>query len=77
VTWYFVSLEWSLPFWTTVEAAMNVGKYGHAIEHTAENILVSVTFGCLGGGVLVAGITAVGARVRSSLKARLRGSARS
>jgi hypothetical protein len=58
LAWSSVPSEWTLAFWTTVQAAVNADKYGHPIEHTAENILVFVTFACVAGGALSAGITA-------------------
>lgn len=68
LAWYLVPSEWSLPFRTTLEAAVNVEKYGHAIEHTAENILVFVTFACVVGGALCAGITAGSLKLWATVK---------
>jgi multisubunit Na+/H+ antiporter MnhB subunit len=68
LAWYLVPSEWSLPFRTTLEAAVNAEKYGHTIEHTAENILVFITFASVAGGVLGASIAAVSPKLRSILK---------
>jgi hypothetical protein len=63
--WYLVPTDWTLPFLTTLEASVNSAKYGHPIEHTAENILVFVTFACVAGGACCAGITAGGMKLWS------------
>ena len=68
LAWYSVPSEWSLSLQTTLEAAVNVEKYGHAIEHTAENILVFVTFACVAGGALGTGVAAGGLKLRSNRK---------
>jgi hypothetical protein len=47
---------------------VNAEKYGHAIEHTAENILVFVTFASVVGGALWAGITAGSLKLLSTVK---------
>jgi hypothetical protein len=51
-----------------VAAAVNAEKYGHPIEHAAENILAFVTFASVVGGTLCAGITAGSLKSRSTLK---------
>jgi len=68
LAWSSVPPDWSLPFRTTMEAAVNAEKYGHAIEHAAENILVFVTFASVVGGTLCAGITAGTLKLRSTVK---------
>jgi hypothetical protein len=64
LAWYSVPSEWTLPFQATLEAAVNAAKYGHAIEHSAEHILVFVTFACVVGGAVCAGITTGGLKLR-------------
>jgi hypothetical protein len=68
LAWSSVPPDWSLPFGTTMEAAVNAEKYGHAIEHAAENILVFVTFASVVGGTLSAGIMAGSMKLRSTVK---------
>ena len=65
LAWHSVPSEWSLPFRTTLEAAVNSEKYGHAIEHSAENILVLLTFACVAGGALCAGIVRITSLTRT------------
>jgi hypothetical protein len=38
--WRLGSADWRLSFTTTLEASVNAEKYGHAIEHTAETMIV-------------------------------------
>ena len=65
LAWSSVPADWSLPFRTTMEAAVNSEKYGHAIEHSAENILVLLTFACVAGGALCAGIVRITSLTRT------------
>jgi hypothetical protein len=57
--WRLVHPAWTLPFFTTLSAAVDVETYGHTVEHAAENILVWMTFAGTLGGFLCAGATAV------------------
>ncbi len=68
LAWSSVPADWSLRFRTTMEAAVNTEKYGHTIEHAAENILVFVTFASVVGGTLCTGITAGSLKLRSMMK---------
>jgi len=40
IGWSFVPAEWTPSLWTTIDAAGNSAKYGHAFEHTAERALM-------------------------------------
>jgi hypothetical protein len=42
-TW-LLPAQWTASFWTTVDAAGNSAKYGHAFEHTAERALMYFLF---------------------------------
>lgn len=76
LAWLSVPPDWSLPFRTTMEAAVNSEKYGHAIEHAAENILVFVTFASVVGGTLCAGFTAGSLKWSSTVRSRLNAAVR-
>ena len=47
--WTLVSRDWALPFWTTLAATVNAEKYGHALEHSAEAIVIWIVFGAVVG----------------------------
>jgi hypothetical protein len=49
--WTLVPRDWALPFWTTLAAAGNAEKYGHALEHEAEAIVIWILFGAVAGSV--------------------------
>jgi hypothetical protein len=51
VGWASVPAQWTASFWTTVEAAGNAAKYGHAFEHTAERALMYFLYPALLGEV--------------------------
>ena len=51
VGWVSVPAQWTASFWTTIEAAGNAAKYGHAFEHTAERALMYIFFSGLLGEV--------------------------
>jgi hypothetical protein len=40
IGWSFVPAEWTASLWTTIDAAGDGVKYGHAFEHTAERALM-------------------------------------
>ena len=40
IGWSAVPAEWTASIWTTIDAAGNSVKYGHAFEHTAERALM-------------------------------------
>jgi hypothetical protein len=67
VAWQLVPSEWTLPFLTTLEAAVNADKYGHAVEHYAENVVVMITFAAMLGGAACAGAAALVIRIRGRL----------
>lgn len=52
--WRFLLFRWDLSFWTTVQASVNAEKYGHPIEHAAENILVLIVFASIMSGIFSA-----------------------
>jgi hypothetical protein len=68
LAWNMTPPGWSLPFLTTLAASANAEKYGHLIEHTAQDIVVGVTFACVSCGVLSAVTTAAGTKVLVRLK---------
>src|SRR5204863_728797 len=51
VGWASVPAQWTASFWTTIEAAGNAAKYGHAFEHTAERALMYFFFSALLGEI--------------------------
>jgi hypothetical protein len=71
--WTLVPGDWALPFWTTLAATVNAEKYGHAVEHAAEGIVIWMLFAAVAGAV-IGGFAAhfAGRRVsrRSILRAR-------
>ncbi|SPE41100.1 membrane hypothetical protein [Candidatus Sulfopaludibacter sp. SbA3] len=67
VVWRLVPSEWSLPFWTTLQAAVDAQKYGHPVEHYAEGfVLILLVAGALGGAV-GAGVAALSAKPRRNI----------
>lgn len=67
VVWHLIPSEWTLPFWTTLEAAGNAQKYGHPVEHYAECIVVLLLFTAVLGGAIGAGAAAFQSRPRRSI----------
>lgn len=66
VGWASVPAQWTASFWTTIEAAGNAAKYGHAFEHTAERALMYIFFsGLLGEVAFGLGVLAVVRRIRN------------
>jgi len=61
--WRLALADWTLPFWTTVEASGNAMKFGHPLEHAAENNLCAVIVAALFGGLLGAAAAALAARM--------------
>jgi hypothetical protein len=68
LAWSLIASSWAMPFWTTIEASVDAEKYGHLIEHTAENILFVVTLASMCCGVLSVIIAAFGTRSIARLK---------
>jgi len=58
--WQLVPSEWTLPFWTTLKATVDAQRYGHAIEHYAEGIVMMMTLAAVLGGAACAGAVAIG-----------------
>ena len=50
--WSLVPRDWELPLWTTVAATVDAEKYGHAVEHAAEGIVVWMLFAGVVGAVI-------------------------
>jgi len=67
VVWHLVPSEWTLPFWTTLEAAGDAEKYGHPVEHAAEQIITVVFFAALLGGAAGAAAAGLGTRLLRKL----------
>jgi hypothetical protein len=61
--WQLVPSAWTLPFWTTLKATVDAEKYGHAIEHYAEGVVMMMTFAAMLGGAACAGAAALGTRL--------------
>jgi hypothetical protein len=61
--WQLVPSECTLPFWTTPKATVDAEKYGHAVEHYAEGVVMMMTFAALLGGAACAGAAALGIRL--------------
>jgi TRAP-type C4-dicarboxylate transport system permease small subunit len=71
VGWASVPAQWTASFWTTIEAAGNAAKYGHAFEHTAERALMYIFFsGLLGEVALGLVVLVVVRRIRNPPAAR-------
>lgn len=68
LTWHAVPSGWALPFWTTLAATVDAEKYGHTIEHAAEQIMTMVTFACVLAGVVSAVAAATGPRIVARLR---------
>jgi hypothetical protein len=49
IGWRSVPAEWTASIWTTIDAAGNAAKYGHAFEHTAERALMYFFYAALLG----------------------------
>ena len=49
LVWTLVSRDWALPFSKTLAATVNAEKYGHALEHSAEAIVIWIVFGAVVG----------------------------
>ena len=58
--WRLFTTDWSLSFLATLEASANAAKYGHPVEHRAENMVVAVlllsTATAVAAGVLTAAV---------------------
>ena len=54
IGWSFVPAEWTASLWTTIDAAGNSARYGHAFEHTAERALMWFFFSAIIGELAVA-----------------------
>lgn len=50
--WTLVPGNWKLSFWTTLAATVNTDKYGHALEHAAEGIVIWMMFAGVAGAVV-------------------------
>ncbi len=64
VCWSLVSTRWSMPFWHTLAASVNSEKYGHVLEHQAENILFFVLLASVCTALLSWGVTWLAGRLR-------------
>ena len=60
LVWHLVPSGWTLPFWTTLAATVDAEKYGHPIEHQAEQIMTVLFFAAALGGAAGAGAAALG-----------------
>ena len=66
VGWAGVPAQWTASLWTTIEAAGNAAKYGHAFEHTAERALMYFFYSALLGEIAFGlGALAIVRRIRS------------
>jgi hypothetical protein len=58
--WLLLSIDWNLSFLSTFEATINPGKYGLAVTHRAEVILISLlivsTLAAVAAAAVAAGI---------------------
>lgn len=63
LVWRLVPSDWTLPFWTTLKATVDVKTYGHPVEHYAEGIMTMITFAAVAGGIVCAALTAVGVKL--------------
>jgi hypothetical protein len=57
--WNLAPSDWTLPLSTTLAASVNAAKYGHAVEHAAEGIVIWMLFAAVTG----AAIGGFGARI--------------
>jgi hypothetical protein len=61
--WQLIQSQWTLPFWTTLKATGDAEKYGNAVEHNAEGVIMMVIFAGVPGGAGCAGAAALGTRL--------------
>jgi hypothetical protein len=52
LVWQLLPSEWNLPFWTTLKASVDAEKYGHPVEHYAEQVVLLMTFAAMVGGAI-------------------------
>lgn len=62
VAWQFVPSDWTLRFQTTLKATVDAEKYGHALEHYAEGVVVMISSAALFGGSVSAAVAVLCAR---------------
>ena len=63
LAWHALPSEWSLPFWTTLRASANAAKYGHAVEHYAQGVVVMMASAAAIGGAACSAAVALGSRL--------------
>jgi hypothetical protein len=63
VAWSLVPPEWQMSFRETLAASVNAEKYGHPIEHYAQDIVVMTLFACAVGALIGGILAATTARV--------------
>jgi hypothetical protein len=54
--------DWTLSFWTTVQAGVDSETYGHVVEHAAEVLAASVIVLAAVGGLLIGGLAWISQR---------------
>ena len=60
IWWIAMPEGWTLPFWTTLQAAVDSQTYGHAVEHAAEVLAAkTIILGVLGGVLTATGMWTV------------------
>ncbi len=66
VGWSLRPLDWQMSLWETAYAGGNAAKYGHAVEHQAENLFVAcVVFPSLIGAIVSAAVAGLVSRLYS------------
>jgi hypothetical protein len=67
--WRLGRADWHLSFLTTVEASVNAGKYGHAVEHRAETMIVGLLMVSTAAALMAGAGIALVTKVASADKA--------
>ncbi len=70
LAWNLVPSDWTASFPTTLAASVDAQRYGHTMEHAAENIVAMVLFASVVCGVLSGLAAALGTRLAARLKHR-------
>lgn len=60
LVWSLIPSQWTLPFWTTIQAAGDAEKYGHPVEHYAENVVMLMMTGAVVAAAGAGAATAAG-----------------
>ena len=65
LAWQRIPSEWGLSFWSTLQAAADAEKYGHATERYAQDVVTMTTFAARLGGACCSAAVALGSKLMS------------